>query len=93
MKAKNDHSFQETSAPKSDPTTSFDRLWREVEKREKRQVNADPSHHRMRLACTGELVDTRSVSLVVSRESALGTVLNEFVCPRCGELHESRLFP
>ena len=87
-----DLSFQDTSTLESDPTTSFEKLWREVEEREKREVNADLAHHTVRLACSGELVDIGSIGLAVSRESALGAVLIEFVCPRCDELHESRLF-
>jgi hypothetical protein len=93
MKPIGDLSFPDTSTPESDPTTSFEKLWREVEEREKREGNADLAHHRVRLACSGELVDIGSVGLVVSRESALGVVLIEFVCSRCDELHESRLFP
>ena len=73
MKSKNDLSFQDTSAPASDPTTSFAKLWREVEEREKREVNADLAHRRVRLACKGELVDIGSVGLVVSRKSALAS--------------------
>jgi hypothetical protein len=57
---------------------------------EKREVSADLAHHTARLACSGELVDTGSFGLAVSR--ALGGVLIEFVCPRCDELHESHLF-
>ena len=60
--------------------------------RETREVSAHPAHHTVRLACSGELVDTESVGFAVSRESALGAVLIEFVCPRCNELHESHLF-
>ena len=53
--------------------------------------SADLARHTVRLACNGELVDIGSIGLAVSRESALGAVLIEFVCPRCAELHESRL--
>ena len=63
-----------------------------MEEREKREVNADPAHHKVRLTCSGDLVDIGSVGLVGPRESALGAMLIEFVCPRCDELHESRLF-
>ena len=53
--------------------------------------SADFARHIVRLACSGELVDIGSIGLAVSRESALGKVLIEFVFPRCAELHESRL--
>ena len=92
MKPIGDLSFRDTSTLESDPTTSFEKLWREVEEREKREVNADLAHHRVRLACGGELVDIGSVGLVGPHETALGAVLIEFVCPRCDELHKSRLF-
>ena len=92
MKPIRDPSFRDAWTLESDPTTSFEKLWREVEEREKREVNVDPAHQRVQLACSGERVDIGSVGLVVSRESALSAVLIEFVCPRCGELHESRLF-
>jgi hypothetical protein len=82
----------QTSTLESDPTTSFEKLWREVEEREKREVNSDLAHRRVRLACSGELVDIGSVGLAGPRESALGAVPIEFVCPRCAEVHESRLF-
>jgi hypothetical protein len=54
--------------------------------------SADFARHTVRLACSGELVAIGSIGLAVSRESALGAVLIEFVCPRCDALHESRLF-
>ena len=44
MKPIGDLSFRDTSTLESDPTTSFEKLWREVEEREKREVNADLAH-------------------------------------------------
>jgi hypothetical protein len=43
----------------------------------------------LRLACTGELLELGSIGLAVSRA---GGLLMEFICPRCDELHLSRLF-
>ena len=87
-----DLSIQDTSTLESDPMSSFEKLWREVEEREKREVNSDLTHHMVRLDCNGELLDIGSVGLIGPPESALEAVLIEFVCPRCDELHESRWF-
>ena len=75
-----------------DLKATFEKLWREVDEREKRDANSGLAHHMVRLDCTGELADLGSVSLVVLREAALGAVLIEFVCPHCDELHRSRRF-
>lgn len=76
----------------SDLRTTFERLWREVDEREKRDAKSGLVHHMVRLDCTGELVDIGSVGLVGLRGAALGAVLIEFVCPGCDELHRSRRF-
>jgi hypothetical protein len=52
-------------------------------------VNAALAHRTLRLACTGELLELGAIGLAVSRA---GGVLMEFICPRCDELHLSRLF-
>lgn len=44
------------------------------------------------LECTGELVDAPSVKRVGIRHSACGFETLVFVCPRCGEPHESVRF-
>jgi hypothetical protein len=60
-----------------------------VKEREIREVNAALAHHTLRLACTREFLELGSIGFAVSRA---GGVLMEFVCPRCDELHLSRLF-
>jgi hypothetical protein len=46
-----------------DLRTTFEKLWREVEEREKRDANPGLVHHMVRLDCTDELVDIGSVGL------------------------------
>ncbi|HEY1459773.1 MAG TPA: hypothetical protein VGH59_06900 [Casimicrobiaceae bacterium] len=41
------------------------------------------------LECTGELLDVGSANLVRVRNSAYGFETLLFMCPRCGEHHES----
>ena len=60
-----------------------------VQEREIREVNAALAHRTLQLACTGELLELGAIGLAVSRA---GGVLMEFICPRCDELHLSRLF-
>ena len=71
----------------------FEHLWRQVDKREKRETNSDPAQRKVRLDCTGELIDLSSIDLVVVRSSEAGVELIEFLCPRCERLHESLPFP
>jgi hypothetical protein len=84
-------------APKleGDLSDYFDNLCRHLDRREareKREVKSGGGTRRVRLGCTGELVDIGSIGLVVVRSSAAGVELIEFLCPQCGRLHESLPF-
>lgn len=92
MKSLLDPSPQDAASLDFDLETTFEKLWREVQARERRAPTPDLIHHRVRLDCNGELVDIKTVGVAGPRESLLGVVLIEFVCPRCQELHESPLF-
>jgi hypothetical protein len=92
MKPISHPSLQETSMLEFDLKATFEKLWREVDEREKRDANSGLVQHMVRLDCTDELVDIGSVGLLGLREAARGSVLIDFVCPRCDELHRSRRF-
>ena len=93
MKSLLDPSPQDTSSLDFDLRTTFEKLWSEVQARESRAATMpDLVHHRVRQDCNGELVDIKTVGVVGPRESSLGIVLIEFVCPRCMEPHDSPLF-
>ena len=92
MKAIRDRSLGNSPALEGDLGAYFEHLWRQVDKREKRETNSDPAERKVRLDCTDELVDVRSIGLVVVRNSTGGAELIEFLCPRCGRLHESIAF-
>ena len=64
----------------------FDDLWREVNYREVREP--EPLDGKVRLDCSGELIDAESLGLALVRHAAAGQRI-EFVCPRCSALHDS----
>ena len=92
MKAIRDRSLGNSPALEGDLGAYFEHLWRQVDKREKRETNSDPAQRKVRLDCTGELIDLSSIDLVVVRSSEAGVELIEFLCPRCERLHESLAF-
>ena len=67
----------------------FDELWREVDYREVREP--EPLDGKVRLACSGELIDAGSVGVALVRHAAAGQHI-EFACPRCSALHDSARF-
>ncbi len=90
MKAIPDRSLDNTPTLEGDLGAYFEYLWRQVDKREKRETNSDPAERKVRLDCTDELVDLSSIDLVVVRRSETGDEEIEYLCPRCDRLHESR---
>jgi hypothetical protein len=87
-----DLSFNDASNLEIDLTTSFDKAWRELDDWEKGEASSDLPDRWIRLECNGDLVDIGCVGLVGLCESAFGGELIEFVCPRCGQHHESLRF-
>ena len=67
----------------------FDDLWREVNYREVREP--EPLDGKVRLGCSGELIDAGSLRVALVRYAAAGQRI-EFVCPRCSALHDSARF-
>ena len=67
----------------------FDELWREVDYREVREP--EPLDGKVRLDCSGELIDAQSLGIALVRQTATGPRI-EFVCPRCNALHDSARF-
>jgi hypothetical protein len=67
----------------------FDELWREVDYRE--DFAPEPLDGKVRLDCSGELIDAGSLRVALVRHAAAGQRI-EFVCPRCSSLHDSPRF-
>ena len=67
----------------------FDDLWREVNYREDREAEALDG--KVRLDCSGELIDAAFLRVALVRHAAAGQHI-EFVCPRCSALHDSARF-
>jgi len=87
-----DRNPNDTPKLEGDLTTYFVNLWRHLDERAEREMKADGAPRKVRLGCTGELVDIGSIGLVVVRSGATGAELVEFPCPRCERLHESLAF-
>ena len=68
----------------------FEKLSREAETRERRDVTPAPvvPHGKVRLPCSDESIDAHSLPVALVRQSAGGELI-EFLCPKCGALHES----
>jgi hypothetical protein len=86
MNAIDDQSLHDTPKLDSDLGAYLEQLWRHLDVREKRAANTD--HTRVRLHCTGEVVDVDSLGVTVVRDCARGPTVVEFLCPRCERLHE-----
>jgi len=56
------------------------------------EASADSVRSKVRLPCTGEVIDAASIGLVVVRSSDSDAEVIEFLCPRCERLHESVTF-
>ncbi|HEU5257831.1 MAG TPA: hypothetical protein VFU28_17700 [Vicinamibacterales bacterium] len=67
----------------------FDDLWREVNYGE--VCEPEPLDGKVRLDCSGELVDAGSLGVALVRHATAGLHI-EFVCPRCRALHDSARF-
>ena len=81
----------ETSNVESDLGFSFEKLWRELDERERRGPDSHLVHGKVRLECSGEVVDTESVGPIIPYYTWPGGELVEFICPRCDRRHESLL--
>ena len=92
MRVMDDLSFHDASNLDIGLGTSFEKAWRELDDWDEGQTGSDLPDRWIRLDCNGDLVDIGSVGLVGVRESALAGELIEFVCPRCGQQHESLRF-
>ncbi len=92
MKSILDPSFEYTPSDETDIQHSFAPVWRELEEREESQADPDADRDSVLLECSGDLVDAGSVKIVGVRKSALVVEVVEFVCPRCGQRHESLRF-
>ena len=90
MKSPRDGCF-ETSNVESDLGFSFEKLWRELDERERRGRDSHLVHGKVRLECSGEVVDTESVGPMAVRYSWPGGELVAYDCPRCDRRHESLL--
>ena len=77
------------NSSRTDLGAYFDELWREVNHREVREP--EPLDGKVRLDCSGEFIDAGSLRVALVRHAAAGQRI-EFVCPRCGALHDSAHF-
>jgi hypothetical protein len=71
---------------------SFERVWRELDSREKAQPDSDRWPETVWLECNGEVVSIAALDTTSARDPALGLDLVQFDCPRCGRRHESLHF-
>ena len=91
MKSIDDSSFFNLPEVASDLSTSFEKIWHELDELEPGGTDTEPSS-KVRAGCTGELVHVGSIFLVGVRVAPRIGQLVEFTCPRCGKNHESQLF-
>jgi hypothetical protein len=73
--------------------STFERIWHELDEGTDAHTNATPSHIRVRLRCNGEVVRIRWPATPAMRGVEYGLSRIQFVCPRCGQRHESVVFP
>ena len=71
---------------------SFERIWRELDAREKTQPNSDLWPDTVWLECNGELVNIAVLETTSVRDADQELELVQFDCPRCGRRHESLRF-
>ena len=91
MKSIEDPSLFNFSELAADLTTSFEKIWHELDELEDGRSDLDDCS-KVRLGCTGELVHIGSIVLVGVRAAPRGGELIEFTCPCCDQDHESLLF-
>ena len=92
MKSILDPDFEYTPSVETDIRATFDRVWRELDTRDHSDTGPEDDCDSVWLECNGELVDSRSVKVLRVRKSPFGYEMLEFVCPRCGQRHESLQF-
>jgi hypothetical protein len=92
MKSILDPSFEYTPSHQTDIHRTFARVWRELAEREEAEAAFDDDSDSLWLECSGDLVDARSVKILGVRMSARVAEMVAFVCPRCGQRHESLRF-
>ena len=89
MKSILDPSFHYTRSTETDLEKTFERMWRELDEREKAESVSGFAYSKVRLECNDEIVDIGAVELIGLRDSVVGIELIQFVCPRCARRHES----
>jgi hypothetical protein len=89
MKSIFDASFHYTPSGETDLEKTFERIWRELDERERAESSSGSEYSKVRLECSDELADIGAVELLGLRDCGLGPVLIEFLCPRCHRPHES----
>jgi len=87
-----DPSFDSTPSHESDIRHTFTRAWRELGVREEAEMDLRGDCDSLWLECIGELVDAGSVTIVADRTCGRMVGIVEFMCPRCGQCHESLRF-
>ena len=92
MKSILDPDFKYTPSVETDIRATFERVWRELETRERPHTSSRDDCNSVWLECNGELVDSCSLKVLRVRKSSLGFDMLEFVCPRCRRRHESLQF-
>ena len=60
-----------------------------LEELEKAQAAHGSTYSKVRFECNDEVAEIGRVELTGFRDASSGDVLIEFVCPRCGQRHES----
>ena len=89
MKSILDPDFDYTPSAETDVRATFERVWRELDIRDKSPASSIDDCNSIWLECNGELVDSCSVKVLRVRRSTLGFEMLEFICPRCKQRHES----
>ena len=67
-------------------------MWRAAGEQDLLSADPDLGKNMVWLECEFEFVDASSVKALGVRGSSLGAEMVRFVCPRCGQLHESLRF-
>ena len=88
-----DSSFAYSCTGDAEAHDTFARVWRELGERDAcDDADDEMDRNSVWLECNAELVATGSVKSLGVRRSALGVEMLQFMCPRCGERHESLRF-
>lgn len=89
MKSILDPDFEYTPSVETDIRATFERVWRELDTCDQSHTSSAEACNSVWLECSGELVDSCSVTVLRVRKSSPGFEMLEFVCPRCKQRHES----